>query len=243
MATRALARSHPYRMRAESTEWNRPLSVAAEGLERIGRLLCEPPVLAYSRSMSEQIEDSALMLRYKDGDVAAFEVLYKRHKDSLHRYLFRLCKNRDTAEDLYQEVWKKIIDSRKRYRPTAMFTTFLYRVAHNSFIDYVRRNSRYSSGENYDADRDESVADPPEVAADKQIFRRRFEFALLALPDEQRDAFLLHEEAGLGLDAIAGITGASRETVKSRLRYANNKLKNSLVASSQPVRAGKNSGP
>ena len=55
--------------------------------------------------MTETAEDSALMLRYQDGDVAAFGILYKRHNDALYRYLLKLCKHRDTAEDLYQEVW------------------------------------------------------------------------------------------------------------------------------------------
>jgi len=206
-------------------------------------MLCPPPVLAYSRAMTEQLDDSALMLRYKDGDVAAFEVLYRRHKDSLYRYLFRLCINRDTAEDLYQEVWRKIIGSRERYRPTAKFTTFLYRVAHNSFIDHVRRSKRYSSSEIHDADKDESVVDQPDVAAEKQLFRRRLELALRELPDDQRDAFLLHEEAGFGLDTIALVTGVSRETVKSRLRYANSKLKTALTDPSQHYRASAEPGP
>ena len=76
----------------------------------------------------------------------AFETLYRRHNDALYRYLLRLCRNhRDTAEDLFQEVWGKIVKSRERYRPTAKFTTFLYRVAHNCFIDHLRRNQRHST--------------------------------------------------------------------------------------------------
>ena len=91
------------------------------------------------------------MLRYKDGDVAAFELLYRRHNDALYRYLLRLSLHPHTAEDLYQEVWSRIIRSKARYRPTAKFTTFLYRVAHNCFIDHLRRNKRHSH---------ESVIDP-----------------------------------------------------------------------------------
>jgi RNA polymerase sigma-70 factor (ECF subfamily) len=169
------------------------------------------------------------MLRYKDGDIAAFEILYKRHNDSLYRYLLRLCMNRDTAEDLYQDVWRKIIDSRERYRASAKFSTFLYRVAHNCFIDHVRRNKRYSSAEMPGADEQISDTDQPDLAAEKILLRRRLDTALRELPDEQRDAFLLHEEAGLGLDAIADITSANRETVKSRLRYANSKLRRTLI--------------
>ena len=97
--------------------------------------LCTRPELAYAHAMDHIPEDSALMLRYKDGDTAAFETLYRRHNDALYRYLLRLCRHRATAEDVFQDVWGKIIKARARYRPTAKFTTFMYRVAHNCFID------------------------------------------------------------------------------------------------------------
>lgn len=192
-------------------------------------LLSESQVLTYSGRMNEFTEDTALMLRYRDGDLEAFDVLYRRHNQALYRYLLRLCMNRDAAEDIYQEVWKKIISSRGRYQATAKFNTFLYRVAHNSFIDHARRNKRYSSADDYDPDSNAHGADEPDIAAEKLLLRRRLDEALGNLPDEQRDAFLLHEEGGLGLDAIALIAGVSRETVKSRLRYANTKLKAVLM--------------
>ena len=175
--------------------------------------------------MRASTEDSALMLRYKDGDVAAFEELYRRHNDALYRYLLRLCRQRHTAEDLYQEAWSRIIRSRHRYRPTAKFTTFLYRVAHNCFIDHLRRNKRHSHSSAIDPDATADTADQPELLVEKSLARARLESALQLLPDEQRDVFLLHEEAGLKLDAIAHVTGVSRETAKSRLRYAVRKLK------------------
>lgn len=192
-------------------------------------LLSESQVLTYSGHMNEFTEDSTLMLRYRDGDLEAFDILYRRHNQGLYRYLLRLCMNRDAAEDIYQEVWKKIISSRSRYQATAKFNTFLYRVAHNSFIDHARRNKRYSSADDYDPDDNIHGADEPDIAAEKLLLRRRLDEALASIPDEQRDAFLLHEEGGLGLDAIALITGVSRETVKSRLRYANNKLRTALL--------------
>ena len=88
-------------------------------------LLSSDAVLAYAPVMSDPLDDSALMLRYKDGDTSAFEDLYRRHNDGLYRYLLRLCRNQHTAEDLYQETWSKIVRSRSRYRPTAKFTTFV----------------------------------------------------------------------------------------------------------------------
>ena len=168
------------------------------------------------------------MLRYRDGDVAAFETLYRRHKDPLYRYLVRLSSSRDTAEDVLQEVWGKIIKSRRSYRPTAKFSTFLYRVAHNCFIDYVLRNQRHTHAGTGDPDSHASPDDAPEMLVDKDIARKRMHQAVMALPDEQRDVFLLYEEAGLTIDAIAKVTGVNHETTKSRLRYAVSKLKRQL---------------
>lgn len=189
--------------------------------------------LAYARPMDNVPEDSALMLRYRDGDVAAFEVLYRRHKDAVFRYLLRLCQHRDTAEDVFQDVWGKIVKARDSYRPTAKFSTFLYRVAHNCFIDHIRRNKRHTQTAAVEPDSQPHPADLPEVETERSLARRRLEVALQELPEEQRDVFLLSEEAGLSLDQIASVTDSNRETAKSRLRYAVNKLR---AAIDEPVR-------
>ena len=187
--------------------------------------LCTAPVLAYAPSMAHTPDDSALMLRYRDGDVNAFEMLYRRHKDPVYRYLLRLCQHRDTAEDIFQEVWGKIVRARESYRPTAKFTTFLYRVAHNCFIDHVRRNKRHASNAPLEPEEHGDPGETLEAVTERALARRRLEAALLNLPDEQRDAFLLHEECGLTIDQIAAVTDCNRETAKSRLRYAVNKLR------------------
>lgn len=203
--------------------------IAANTLETVARLSCARS-LAYAPPMDAMPDDSALMLRYRDGDVGAFETLYRRHNDSLYRYLLRLCRHRDTAEDLFQEAWGKIIKSRERYRPTAKFSTFLYRVAHNCFIDHLRRNQRHTN--TVDIDPDTQIAAGTDAAAEteRSLARRRLDAALLDLPDEQRDVFLLYEEADLTLDEIAHVTGVNRETAKSRLRYAVRKLKSAIGA-------------
>jgi RNA polymerase sigma-70 factor (ECF subfamily) len=181
--------------------------------------------VAYAAGMDSAPADSALMLRYKDGDVSAFETLYRRHNDALYRYLLRRCQQPAVAEDLFQEVWSKIIKARETYRPTAKFTTFLYRVAHNCFIDHLRRNRRHNVLESAEPDNCADSGETPEMSTERSLARRRLEIALQQLPDEQRDVFLLHEEAGFSLEQIATITGSNRETAKSRLRYAINKLR------------------
>lgn len=190
--------------------------------------LCTKPALAYAPAMVHTPDDSALMLRYQDGDIAAFESLYRRHKDPVYRYLLRLCGHRDTAEDIFQEVWGKIVKARASYRPTAKFTTFLYRVAHNCFIDHVRRNKRHTGNTILEPELHSDQGESLELATERSLARERLDVALKTLPDEQRDAFLLSEEGGLSVDQIARVTGCNRETAKSRLRYAVNKLRSAI---------------
>lgn len=212
----------------------RPGSVTA-GAWRVSllhrRRLCASPGVTYSRSMSHIPDDASLMLRYKDGDLEAFETLYRRHEDSLYRYLLRLSRHRDAAEDIFQDVWSKIIKSRHSYRASAQFKTFLFRVGRNCFIDYVRRNKRHTAESADDPDNYAAPTEQPEMNVERVLARRRLEAALRGLPDEQRDVFLLHEEGGFNLAEIATITGVKRETAKSRLRYATRKLKAAIQSS------------
>lgn len=177
--------------------------------------------------------DAALMLRYRDGDVRAFEVLYERHKGALYRYLLRLCRHQETANDLFQEVWSKVIASRERYEARAQFNTFLFRIAHNSAIDHFRRSGRQHAGRTDDVMELEdrlagAESERPEVQLSERQVRDSFEQALRQLPAEQRDVFVLYEETGLSLEEIGSITGVAMETAKSRLRYALNKLRAAL---------------
>jgi RNA polymerase sigma-70 factor (ECF subfamily) len=198
-------------------------------VSELAAALSPGPPLAYARSMKSEPADSALMLRYRDGDIAAFETLYRRHKDSLYRYLLQRCRQQAAAEDVFQDVWGKIINARDSYRPTAKFTTFLFHVAHNCFVDYLRRNARHRHGGAHDPDSQPDPGDPPDLAAERCLARSRLEAALATLPEEQRDAFLLREEAGLSVDEIAAVTGCNRETAKSRLRYAVGKLRAAIA--------------
>ena len=88
------------------------------------------------------VEDSdvELMLRYRDGDAAAFANLYAHHKGPLYRYLLRHVRNAGAASDLFQEVWSRVIANRARYEPRAKFATFLFHIAHNCTIDFFRRD-------------------------------------------------------------------------------------------------------
>ncbi len=177
-------------------------------------------------------DDGELMLRYARGDPRAFEDLYRRHRGGLYRYLARHTRNTETANDLFQEVWSKVIVSRERYEPRAQFRTFLYRIAHNCFIDHCRRmSSRWESAgahEDWEAELPGPDHERPDSRAEQAQLDARYRAALAALPQEQRDVFLLYEESGLSLEEIAAISDVGVETAKSRLRYAVAKLRTAL---------------
>jgi len=181
-------------------------------------------------------DDGELMLRYARGDMRAFEVLYERHRGGLYRYLSRHTRNPEAANDLFQEVWSKVIASRDRYEPRAKFQTFLYRIAHNCFVDYCRRASVRAEVSGGDAEEDWQTSLPapddeqPDARAERAQALARYKAALGGLPSEQRDVFLLYEESGLSLEEIAVITAVGPETAKSRLRYAVSKLRQALGA-------------
>src|SRR3989304_314716 len=83
--------------------------------------------------------DEQLMLAFPGGDAGAFDALYRRHKGALYRFVLRSIRDRATAEELYQEVWMRVIESRGRYEVQAKFTTWLYTVAHNRLVDHWRK--------------------------------------------------------------------------------------------------------
>lgn len=177
--------------------------------------------------MAGEPDDCELMQRYKDGDGAAFAQLYERHKAPLYRYFLRQTPDAQVAADLCQDAWTKIIASRRRYQPSARFTTYMYTLAHNCLVDHWRKLGRTPAP-------DPALHDDPELtrgsadteaSAVREQQRARFADALAALPEEQRSAFLLREEGGLSLAEIAAVTGVSEETAKSRLRYAVQKLR------------------
>ena len=186
--------------------------------------------------MREEVADEQLMELYRDGDAGAFDVLYRRHKGGLYRYLFRLCKQQHVAEELFQDVWSNIIRSRERYQPSAKFTTFLYQIAHNRLVDHVRQNPGIVQSLDAADDEDDCPAQlvpaDPEGQPETMVERKRLAETLVekisALPALQREAFLLREEAGLSLEQIAAATGVTPETAKSRLRYAVAKLRDGL---------------
>ncbi len=172
------------------------------------------------------------MLQYREGAGAAFDRLYARHKGPLFRFVLRGIRDPAQAEELYQDIWLRVVEARERYAPQARFTTWLYTIAHNRMVDHWRR--RGLSIVSLDAEENPAL-DPPASPAEDPLRKlqskeriERFMRALEALPPAQREAFLLREEADMSVAQIAAVTAANEEAAKSRLRYALAKLKEAV---------------
>jgi RNA polymerase sigma-70 factor, ECF subfamily len=177
------------------------------------------------------LTDEQLMLSYRDGEAAAFDVLYARHKGGLYRYFLRQLSQRpDLVNELFQDVWMKLINARERYQSSAKFTTYLYHIARNRLVDHWRSQKPDVSTEDMQMIELVDENRHPDALVQNQQYAEQLKQQISLLPEEQRNAFLLKEEASLSLQQIAEVTGVNRETVKSRLRYAVKQLKQSLIS-------------
>ncbi len=183
--------------------------------------------LAGMDAVAEVIDDETLMLRWAAGEMAAFEQLYGRHRGRLYRFLLRQLREPALADELFQDVWQRVIAARQDWKPEATFTTWLYRIAHNRLNDHWRAQKHRPAAPSDAEVRTARLVDPddPERRLSEFEQRRQLQMALAELPDDQREVLLLRLEQELSLEEIGRITGAGRETVKSRLRYAMDKLR------------------
>ncbi|MDD1784269.1 sigma-70 family RNA polymerase sigma factor [Enterovibrio sp. ZSDZ35] len=171
--------------------------------------------------------DENLMLSFSAGDQGAFSELYLRHRAPLYRYVLRQLgvSQHSRAEELFQDVWFRVIDKRASYEASAKFTTWLYRIAHNIVIDEYRKQQ---SEKDYHAqlDGDEAWTQPDNPAERQQSALKH---CMHLLAPKQREAFLLRHEAGFEPAQICDIVDAKPETLKTRLRYALDQLRQCLT--------------
>ncbi|MBI1927521.1 sigma-70 family RNA polymerase sigma factor [Candidatus Poribacteria bacterium] len=190
------------------------------------------------------------MLKFKAGDVSAFETVMTKHQKSVMNTIFRFIGNREDAEDLTQEVFLRIYTAAKRYRPEAKFTTWLYRIVTNLCLNHRRKAGRFSTTsldelilleENDKAQVERSkipgigVKDetqlPPDVSIEKQELVASVQAAIHELPENQRLAVIFREYDGLSYQEIAQVMGCSVSAVESLLHRARGNLKAKLAPS------------
>jgi len=182
------------------------------------------------------------MARYQQGEVAAFAELVSRHEKRLWNFVRRFVADAETAEDLLQEVFLRVVKSAADWQPSAKFSTWLYTIARNLCTDQARRGAfrdadsldqpLKTSASSSGLHRIDLVASPDgnaeKAAMDREI-ATRVDDAVGHLPVEQREVFLMREVMDLSFAEIAAATGASEPTVKSRMRYALERLRAALA--------------
>jgi RNA polymerase sigma-70 factor (ECF subfamily) len=185
--------------------------------------------------MLNDLSDEMLMLRYGDGDLRAFEELYRRYRVGLFRFIAWRSPRMDWVDEIAQDSWASLHAARGRYRPDAPFRTYLYQIARNRLTDLMRQKqallaSELGQDDDYGAAFEHLVDSacetlPPETAIEKRRQIADLYAAIRSLPGEQREALILQQFNEMGLEEIACITAVPIETVKSRLRYAMQKLR------------------
>lgn len=173
--------------------------------------------------------DENLMALYQEGNMAAFQILLARHQKPVYNYLYRFLKNPEAAEEAFQEVFLRLVRSRKDYKPSAKFTTWLYTLARHYCIDQLRKKRfhEHSSFEDEKSKvrglsdsrpfREEAKA---HVLTSASQLKERLDGLLEELNPEQKEVFLMREVQGLPFEEISVVTNVSVNTVKSRMRYA-----------------------
>jgi len=185
--------------------------------------------------------DEELMLRYRDGDKAAFETLYERYEKPLFNFIYRMVMNDSDTENLFQETFHRVVRSRRNYRVTAQFKTWLFQIAMNLCRDRFRRmkhRSHLSLSHPWSSQDDESlelqdlVSDPaPDVA--KSVEAGELESfvkgAIASLPEDEHLVVILKEYQGVKFSEIAEIMDCPVGTLKSINHRAHERLRKILA--------------
>jgi RNA polymerase sigma-70 factor, ECF subfamily len=198
------------------------------------------PVLEFLRSDRgyEGMEDSEVMLRLRAGDMAAFDYLLARYRRPIIHFMYRMVHNESVAEELAQEVFLRVYRSRESYRAEAKFSTWLYRIATNLGVNHARdtRHERAASTVYLDETDEETgtsvdVADSTPGVEDKILRRERMAAIkqhVMALPERQQMAVLMHKYEGMDYKQIGEVLKLSESATKSLLFRAYQTLREKL---------------
>jgi RNA polymerase sigma-70 factor (ECF subfamily) len=193
-------------------------------------------------NISQQQLDKTLMLAYAKGDATAFDLLYAKHKLAVYRFFIRQNLTTALAEELCHDTWLKLINNRLSYQANALFTTYLFTIARRIAIDHAQKKSVVyekqhieNNLDNLDKRDNTKAQQITELnnssqfdASINQTLAAAIKQQIAALPFDQREVFILKQEAGFSIDDIAKITFQNKEKVKSCWRYALQKMRKGL---------------
>jgi RNA polymerase sigma-70 factor, ECF subfamily len=190
--------------------------------------------------MWDDLPDETVMERVAGDDVAAFDLLFRRHRRGVFSFTFRMVGNAATAEDLTQECFLRVWRARERYQPTAAFRTWLFTIARRLALDELKRRQLNPIALAAESTEDDFTGaaepvsgvdprHPQEIVMARELVRV-LDRALRELPEEYREAAILRDVEGLGYEEIAQVLGCPLGTVKSRLNGARKRLREVALA-------------
>jgi RNA polymerase sigma-70 factor (ECF subfamily) len=185
-----------------------------------------------------ELTDAAIMLRVRDGDDAAFNYLIEKYQRPIVHFMFRMVHNQAVAEELAQEVFLRVYRSRASYRAEAKFTTWLYRIATNLGVNHARDHKHEKAAQNLYLDQpDAETGSTPDVAdsrsnVEQDLVRqerlRAIRQHVMALPERQRNAVLMHKFQEMDYKQIGEVLKLSESATKSLLFRAYQTLRERL---------------
>ena len=167
--------------------------------------------------------ETELMLRVKAASREAFQELYELYKKPLANFLYRLCWSRPLVDDLLQDVFLRLWRAAPSYEPTAKPSTYIFRVAHNAWLNLAARKKADALGEADRAEERDPAGDMQRAELQKAVRQ-----AIAALPEHERECLVLSEYNGLKYAEIAEVLGVPVGTVKSRIFSAVQRLRGTL---------------
>jgi len=186
----------------------------------------------------DPLSDAAIMLRAAAGDESGFNYLVEKYHRPIIHFLFRMVRNQAIAEELAQEVFLRVYRSRQSYRAEARFTTWLYRIATNLAVNHARDTKRERAVRSVYLDApDEQTGTTPDVADDEpsveqSLLReermKAIRTHIMALPERQRIAVLMHKYQGMDYRQIGEVLKLSESATKSLLFRAYQTLRDKL---------------
>lgn len=174
----------------------------------------------------QKLNDKELILAYLAGNEKAFEVLLNRHRNKIYTSIYLFVKDSDLAEDIFQDVFIKIIDTLRKgkYNHEGKFLQWAMRISYNMCVDHFRRNKRrtkVSSTETFDIfDVLETKEDNMETTMIKSQMHKKIRTLVDQLPPEQREVVILRHYAEMSFKEISKLTRVSINTALGRMRYA-----------------------
>ncbi len=198
----------------------------------------EPSPAMHASSIPDEDSDAAIMLRVREGDDSGFTYLIEKYRKRIIHYMFRMTGNQAIAEELAQEVFLRVYRSRESYRAEAKFTTWLYRIATNLGVNHARDHKHEKAAQNVYLDQpDSETGTTPDVAdsrltVEQKLMRNErlagIKAQVLALPERQRQAVLMHKYQEMDYREIGDVLKLSESATKSLLFRAYQTLRERL---------------